>query len=276
LPVSQRDKKEGLGLKLKTDNFSIGIIGGTGGMGKWFASFFEQEGYTVQISGRRTGLNPRQMAAACPVVIVSVPIAATNAVIREVGPSLPGDSLLMDLTSLKEAPVRAMLETSVSEVIGLHPLFGPQVASLNGQNMAVCPARGKRWLPWLKDIMEKNGARLVETTPEEHDKMMALVQGLNHLTAVVIGLTLVGTGISPEDLRRFSTPAFRERLDHLGRITAHPDLYAHLIAANPHADKLLTLYRNKFDALAALLPGGDVDALTKMIKNISRCLPTSG
>jgi len=254
---------------VRTDNFSIGIIGGTGGMGKWFASFFQQEGYSVQISGRRTGPDPRQMAAACPVVIVSVPIAATDAVIREVGPSMPRDSVLMDLTSLKEAPVRAMLETSVSEVIGLHPLFGPRVASLDGQNIAVCPARGKRWLPWLKDIMEKNGAHLVETTPEGHDKMMALVQGLNHFNTVVMGLTLAGTGVSPEDLRCFSTPAFRERLDHLSRIIAHPDLYARLIADNPHADKLLTLYRNNFDELEALLHGGDVPALTKMIKNMN-------
>ncbi len=99
--------------------------------------------------------------------------------------------------------------------------------------------------------------------------MMALVQGLNHFDTVVMGLTLDGSGISPEDLRCFSTPAFRERLDHLSRITAHPDLYAHLIADNPHTDKLLTLYRNNFDELEALLHGGDVPALTKMIKKMN-------
>ncbi|MFA6413215.1 MAG: prephenate dehydrogenase/arogenate dehydrogenase family protein, partial [Syntrophales bacterium] len=150
---------------MRADKFPVGIIGGTGGMGKWFASFFQQEGYSVIISGRKTGPDPRQMAKDCPVVIVSVPIEATDTVIRAVGPCMPRESVLMDLTSLKEGPVRAMLEVAVSEVIGLHPLFGPRVASLDGQNIAVCPARGERWLAWLKDIMEKNGAHLVETTP---------------------------------------------------------------------------------------------------------------
>lgn len=254
--------------QLRSDKFPIGIIGGTGGMGKWFASFFQQEGYSVQISGRNTGPDPRQMAEDCLVVIVSVPIEATEAVIRKIGPCMPRESVLMDLTSLKEVPVRTMLETSVSEVIGLHPLFGPRVASLDGQNIAVCPARGGRWLSWLKDILEKNGANLVETTPEGHDKMMALVQGLNHFNTVMLGLTLAGSGVSPEELRRFSTPVFRERLNHLSRIIAHPDLYAHLIAGNPHTDKLMTSYRKNLDELQTLLPSSDVAALTKMIKKI--------
>lgn len=34
-----------------TDNFPIGIIGGTGGMGRWFADFFEKEGHPVLVSG---------------------------------------------------------------------------------------------------------------------------------------------------------------------------------------------------------------------------------
>jgi prephenate dehydrogenase len=255
-------------IQLRSNKFPIGIIGGTGGMGKWFASFFQQEGHPVQISGRKSGPDPRQMAEDCPVVIVSVPIEVTDAVIRTVGPCMPRESVLMDLTSLKESPVRAMLETSVSEVIGLHPLFGPRIACLDGQNIAICPARGKRWLLWLKDILEKNGTNLVETTPEGHDKMMALVQGLNHFNTVMLGLTIAGSGVSPEELRRFSTPVFRERLDHLSRITAHPDLYAHLIAGNHHTDKILTSYRNNLDELQALLPSGDIAALTKMIKKI--------
>jgi prephenate dehydrogenase len=237
-------------------------------MGKWFASFFQQEGYSVIISGRKTGPDPRQMAKDCPVVIVSVPIEATDTVIRAVGPCMPRESVLMDLTSLKEGPVRAMLEVAVSEVIGLHPLFGPRVASLDGQNIAVCPARGERWLAWLKDIMEKNGAHLVETTPEGHDKMMSLVQAMNHFNTVAMGLTLAGSGVSPEDLKRFSTPVFRERIDHLNRITAHPDLYAQLIAANPHTDKLMISYRKNLDDIQALLHSGDVAALTKLIENI--------
>jgi prephenate dehydrogenase len=117
--------------------------------------------------------------------------------------------------------------------------------------------------------MEKNGAHLVETTPEGHDKMMALVQGLNHFNTVVMGLTLAGSGISLDDLGCFSTPVFRERCEHLSRMVAHPELYAHLIADNPYTDKLLISYRKNLDELLASLHGGDVADLIKMIKKIS-------
>ena len=91
------------------------------------------------------------------------------------------DSLLMDLTSLKAGPVRAMLEASASEVIGLHPLFGPGVPSLEGQNIVLCRARGTRWLPWVRDIFGRKNANLIEATPERHDEVMAVVQALNHI-----------------------------------------------------------------------------------------------
>lgn len=252
------------------EKFPIGIIGGTGGMGKWFASFFQREGHPVEVSGRRTGPDAGQMAEHCPVVVVSVPMEATDAVVRTVGPLMKRDSLLMDLTSLKVAPVRAMLESSVSEVVGLHPLFGPRVDSLRGQNIAICPARGERRLPWLKNILERNGAILVETTPEEHDKMMTLVQALNHFNALMLGLTLTGQGVSREELQRFSTPLFRERLDHLDRIISCPELYAGLIAGNPRTGNLLSLYERNLAELQGLIRQGDINALKERINPMAR------
>ena len=56
----------------------------------------------------------------------------------------------MDLTSLKKEPVKLMLTNSQAEVIGCHPLFGPQLKDASGQNVILCPARGKKWLGWLK------------------------------------------------------------------------------------------------------------------------------
>jgi len=105
------------------NNVEVGIIGGTGGIGQWFARFFKEQGLTVHVSGRTTGMPAVEMARRCDIVIVGVPISATCDVIRLVGPLVRRESLLMDLTSLKAEPVKAMLESSTSDVIGLHPLF---------------------------------------------------------------------------------------------------------------------------------------------------------
>ena len=63
--------------------------------------------------------------------------------------------LLMDVTSIKEAPVKAMLESTKASVVGTHPMFGPSVHSLQGQRVVLClerrlaaavPGRSKRAL----------------------------------------------------------------------------------------------------------------------------------
>ncbi len=246
--------------------FPIGIIGGTGGIGRWFADFFQKEGFTVYVSGQGIGLRPAEMVAACPVVIVSVPIGVTEAVIREAGPHMKKEALLMDLTSLKAGPVQAMLEASASEVIGLHPLFGPGVPSLEGQNIVLCPARGERWLPWVRDTLGKKGANLIETTPERHDEVMAVVQALNHLNTLVLGLSIREAGISREELERFSTPLFRARLEAVENLFSHPQLYAEIIAGNPHVSEILDLHERAFSTVKPLVVRRGAKALEERIR----------
>jgi len=235
-------------------------------MGRWFAAFFEKEGHPVIVSGKGTGPRPDEMAASCPVVIVSVPIGATIEVIRQVGPHMKRDSLLMDLTSLKAEPVRAMLESSVSEVIGLHPLFGPGVPSLEGQNVVLCPARGDRWLPWVRDVLVKGGANLIETTPERHDEIMAVVQALNHFDTIVLGLAVHDTGISREELGLFSTPLFRGKMEMIDRVFSRPDLHAEIIKENPHTGRMIGLYRRALDRVARAALEGDAPGVVALMR----------
>ena len=249
-----------------TDKFRIGIIGGVGGIGRWFAAFFEQAGYTVHVSGQTSGLRPAEMAAACPVVIVSVPIGVTEAVIREVGPHMKKDSLLMDLTSLKTGPVRSMLEASASEVIGLHPLFGPGVSSLEGQNVVLCPARAVKWIPWLRGILGDYGAKIVETTPERHDEIMAVVQALNHLDTIVLGLAIRKSGIAREVLETFSTPMFRGKLAMIDKVFSHPELHTEIIAANPQTAGLVGLYREILDQVGRVALEGNAADLAALLR----------
>ena len=228
-------------------DFTIGIIGGTGGIGKWFADFFAREGHVVRVSGKSEGVSLPELAAACRIVIVAVPIASTIDAIREVGPLLPEEALLMDLTSLKEEPVREMLAASRAEVIGCHPLFGPDVPSMAGQNIVLCPARGGRWLGFLQGIFAKNNARITVTSPSEHDRMMAVIQGLTHMETLLTGLTLRDSGVESSELAAFSTPVFRTKQSIAEKVFGpRPGLYAALLAENPNMPALLEIFEKNF------------------------------
>lgn len=249
------------------NKFAIGIVGGTGGIGKWFADFFAGEGYPVHVTGRSTGMPLPELAARCRVVIVSVPIAAMIDAIRRVGPHLPEESLLMDFTSLKEEPVRKMLKATAAAVVGCHPLFGPDCPSLDGQNVILCPGRGERWLKRMEGLFTKGGARVTVTTPAEHDRMMSLIQGLTHLDTILMGLTLRDAGVEPSELSAFSTPVFRTKRAIIEKVFgARPELYAGLIAGNGNMPKILEIYEKNLSALKSLILAGDAAGITALIR----------
>jgi len=251
-------------------DIAIGIIGGTGGMGKWFADFFKKGGYPVLASGRRTGVTIQGMVKKCQVVVVSVPISATCEIIERVGPHMGRESLLMDLTSLKGEPVKSMLKSSVSEVIGLHPLFGTAADSIAGHKIVLCPARTKKWLDWLKEILTKNGADIIETTPERHDELMALVQVLNHLNSITMGMILRESGVDLVELKRFATPMFHTKLDTIEKVfTNNPRLYAEIITLNPNIHKILDLYGKTLSDLKSLISKKKTETLVELIQERS-------
>jgi prephenate dehydrogenase len=256
-----------MNINFPVKDFAIGIIGGTGGIGKWFAAFFRGEGLPVHVVGRNEGMSFPELAASCRVVIVAVPIAATLDVIHEAGPLLPEDALLMDLTSLKEEPVRAMLAASRTEVIGCHPLFGPDVPSMNGQNIVLCPVRGGAWLGFMQGIFVKNGARITVTAPAEHDRMMALIQGLTHLDTILTGLSLRDSCVDPSELEAFSTPVFRTKQAIIKKVFGpHPGLYASLLAENPNMPALLEIFERNFLIVKEMILRGNTTGLEALLK----------
>jgi prephenate dehydrogenase len=255
------------------NNISVGIIGGTNGMGRWLADLLIQEGCTVYVTGRKTEMTAADVTRICRVVVVSVPIAATTDVIVQVGPLLKKDQLLMDLTSLKKDPVALMLAHSEAEVVGCHPLFGPSITESTGHNIVLCRGRGSFWYAWLKNIFEKTGYTLLERTPEEHDRMMAVVQVLNHLNTISLGMAIAGTGIPLTEVNKFSTPIFKTKIDIVKKVfTESPELYTDIIAGNPDVDNVLQTYERVVADIRGLIKAGDGTKLKEIMETAAKKL----
>ena len=213
---------------------TIVIIGGYGGMGKLFARLFLDEGHKVIATGRteRKGrkaereLGVKYIKDNCKaarhgdVVIVTVPIDYTIETIKEVAPYVKKGSLLTDFTSVKEEPCRAMADFSDDgvEVIGMHPMFGPKVPGLEGQVVVLAPMRPGsgskyKWMPWLLEFLNKHKAKIIEATPEEHDKVISVVQGLTHFAYISVGKTLKDLDFDIKKSRQFASPIYELMLD---------------------------------------------------------------
>jgi prephenate dehydrogenase len=250
-------------------SLKVAIVGGRGLMGRWFKRFFEGQGMEVLIADRDTPRSPREVAASADVVVLSVPIPQVSEVAKEVGPGMRPDAVLMDLTSVKQGPLAAMLDHFSGEVVGTHPLFGPGEKSIQGRTVVLCPGRGEKWLNWLKALLENAGARVKVTTPTQHDRLMAVVQGLPHFSLIALEMAIRELGVAPEDLEDFATPTFAT-LRNLARRLFSQDatMYACIQLANP-ANR--TALRALDDAVADILyfiQRQNVNGLVGLIKQI--------
>jgi len=254
---------------MKNKKTTVGIIGGTGQMGQFFRKVFEQNGCEVLVSSRNTELKPVDCVKKSDVIIISVPISVTVETIKSLAPYAKKDAVLCDLTSIKKEPCSVMLRHSKCEVIGMHPVFGPGVDSLKGQTIVVCPQRGDKWLKWMLNIFQKGSAKIKITTPEKHDKMMAIIQGLNHFSTLNVAHAMKNIGIDLKETLEFTSPIYKLRIAMVGRIlNQDPNLYASLEIDNSENNEVLKAYMESSEKLFEIIKSKDKE---KFLKYFTEC-----
>jgi len=248
----------------------IGILGGTRGMGAWFADFLEKQGYDVYPVGRSTTLTPEMMARLCDVVVIAVPIPVTVQMIEKIGPILSEKRLLMDLTSIKQRPLEAMLEHSKAEVVGVHPLFGP-VENSEGLRVAICPGRGRLGLKWVTDVFEEGKLCVSIMQPDIHDRLMGLIQGVNHFSTLGLAHCIKSSGFSIEDIEKCSTITFKRRLDRIYKLLDQPaELFGSLLIDNPESLNYIRLYRDILNEMIPMIENKDRDAFKELFATLKK------
>ncbi len=118
-------------------------------------------------------------------IIPAVPISALEDTLKEIASEIRPGTLVMDVCSVKVKPCEWLLKHMPSEVevIGSHPMFGPDSAKngLKGLQMVLCQLRSsEKTLEEVRELFGNLGLKLIETTPEEHDIQAANCLGLVH------------------------------------------------------------------------------------------------
>ena len=128
--------------------------------------------------------------AAKDIVILAMPVQRIAETCRLIAPYLKPGALVLDVCSVKEEPVAAMLDHLPAhvDIVGTHPLFGPQTgaAGITGLRIALCNVRGDRLSCVEAFLSGELGLTTIVTTAEEHDRQLAYVQGLTHLISKIV------------------------------------------------------------------------------------------
>jgi prephenate dehydrogenase len=269
----------------------IAIIGGYGAMGRWLISQIKGiKGVEIFISGpnelvgkkyaKEEGIeyfkDNKEASKDADVVVISVPIQKTVDVIKEVAPGLKSGALLTDMTSVKVKPINAMLKYAPKdvEIIGAHPIFGPDTPSFNGQVVVLVPVRTRFWLQKVKKFLERKGAIVVITTAEEHDKIMSIVQGLTHYSMIVFGGVMKEQDADVKTLRRFSSPIYRALIPIVYRVVAQ-DVHAHIQIHNPFIKDVHESFIKQAQAISRLVKSLKANDLIEYMRDVRKHFASS-
>lgn len=247
------------------------IVGGLGRMGQYFGRWFREAGYEVRVLDVDDWPRVDDLCRDIHLAFISVPIDCTVDVIRQLGPHLPPDCVLADITSLKAGPVTAMLESHSGPVVGLHPLFGPSTTVMDQQIVVSAPGRNPAACQWLLDQLTVWGNIVLTLPAQEHDELMNIMQGVRHFATFAFGRFLAERNVNLDRTLEFCSPIYRLELGMVGRLFAQDArLYAGIILASPERRNLLRDYVQSLELSRTLLEEGGMDAFCTEFERIAQ------
>ena len=252
---------------------NVGIIGGSDGLGKTLVYYFRDE-FNVFISGRdhKKGrmvaeeLNVNYiesnagLANISDILVISVPIQHTPDVIREVAPFMKEGSLMVDVTSVKEEPSKAMAEAlpETIEYIPTHPVFGPRTMRLDNQVIVLTADKKGKWYPKVYRYLESKNMRIIETTAEKHDYMMSIVQVLTHFSFISTASAIEKLNVDLIETEDYESPIYNLMIDMIARIVSqNPYLTYYIQSMNNNGPKIRNTFAEAVLELRDVINNGD-------------------
>lgn len=248
----------------KTLDKKIVVVGGRGQLGRLFVNLFIASGYQVCILESEDWPQAESMLDGAALVLIAVPIQITQKVISQLV-KLPSECILADVTSIKSKPLEAMLQQHDGPVIGLHPMFGPDVKNFKGQTIVCCHGRDEDGYAWLVKQLKQWQANCHFIKAAKHDQAMALIQVLRHFSTVAYGAHLAQEDPDLSDVLALSSPIYRLELAMVGRLFAQdPNLYTEIIFANKDNLSMMERYIQQYQMLLEKVTANDKQAFKQV------------
>lgn len=217
-------------------------------------------------------------------VLLAVPVAATEATFKAIRHLVRNDVLIMDVGSTKREVIdaaRRVLRDQVGVFVPAHPIAGKELAGVENADVDLYAGRQviltpiERTLPAQIDKAEKVwralGCQVKRMTPEGHDAAYAAISHLPHLLAFALMNAIQGQA-DGADFLSLAGPGFRD----FTRIAASDAaIWRDILLSN--REELITQSRHFLRALQQFegtIKNGDADALEALIDQASEARAT--
>ncbi|MEO0576829.1 MAG: prephenate dehydrogenase/arogenate dehydrogenase family protein [Pseudomonadota bacterium] len=256
--------------RLHTDGKGSGqrvlIVGGQGRMGQWFAAFFVSQGYEIFIADPKADpANSNHFAtlgaagADYDIIVIATTLALSAEILDELGQMQPR-GLVFDVGSLK-SPLRDALQSLCAagvRVTSVHPMFGPSTQVLAGRQVIFVDVGDQSATDAARQLFASTMATAIDMSIDEHDRLIAYVLGLSHLTNIAFVDALKRSGIDANTLAGLSSPTY-DALLGMGTTVVHenPHLYYEIQHLNEFGQAPLDALLSSVSTLRGAVVEGD-------------------
>ena len=210
-------------------------------------------------------------------VLIAVPVSATEATFGAIRHGVKDDMLLMDVGSTKRDVVdtaRRMLREQVRSFVPAHPIAGSEQSGVAHADAALynnrqviltpLPQTPPELIQKATDLWKALGAQVLRMTPENHDAAFAAVSHLPHLLAFAY-FSAIANQPAGRDYLSLAGPGFRD----FTRIAASdPAVWRDILLANrEEVLKQSQRFRFALDALEHAMASGNGQALEDLIRS---------
>lgn len=273
----------------------LGLIG-CGMMGGSFALALKRAGLVKRVVGyskspstteraRQLGVIDVEAPSAllavsgADLVLLAVPVSATEATFKAIRHLVRGDVLIMDVGSTKREVIdaaRRVLKDQVGVFVPTHPIAGKELAGVDHADPDLYKGRQVILTPIERTLtaqLEKAhkvwtalGCHVKQMSPEAHDAAYAAVSHLPHLVAFAL-MNGIHSQQQAEDFLSLAGPGFRD----FTRIAASdPVVWRDILMSN--REELLAqsrLFQRALHALETAINADNPDALEALIDQAS-------
>jgi prephenate dehydrogenase len=212
-------------------------------------------------------------------VLVAVPVAATEATFKAIRHLVSKDSLIMDVGSTKREVIdaaRRVLKDQVGVFVPAHPIAGKELAGVEhadadlyaGRQVIITPIERTltAQLEKATQVWTALGCHVRQMSPEAHDAAYAAVSHLPHMIAFALMNAITGQATG-NDFLALAGPGFRD----FTRIAASdPSVWRDILISN--REELIAQskhFQRALHAFEVAIAAGNPDALEALIDKAS-------
>ena len=212
-------------------------------------------------------------------VILSIPVKECLRLLPSLLDQLNNDALLFDVGSTKEQLCKVIENhPKRDQYLAAHPIAGtefsgPKAAHLGlfkGKPQILCEAKKTRadLLTWSKTTFRQMGMYLRFMGPKEHDRHMACVSHLSHVSSFMLGKTVLEQEANEQNIFDLAGSGFESTV-RLAK--SSPDMWAPIFEQNKeNVLEILSAYIKNLEAFKSKLAADAIDDLHQQMKHTNQ------